>query len=63
MSMAYENQRVHFDEVLKKYLDYVELYKLLNGAVEGVTPFSEYYWRLTYLSKYEDPEMIGSQGY
>lgn len=53
MGMAYSNQRVIFNQILKKYLEYVELYKQFNdGSVEGLTPFSNFYWAFVYFSKY-----------
>jgi hypothetical protein len=64
MAISYENQRIHFDATLKRYLEYVELYKLLNnGSREGVTPFADFYWRMNYYTRYEDPTDVGSQGY
>ncbi len=62
--MAYENQRVVFTQILKKYLEYVDLYKVVNnGSIEGVTPFADFYWRYTYLSKYSNPRAVESKYY
>ena len=55
----YEQTRVHFAKILDNYLNYVALYKLFNnGKVEGVTPFNVFYWRMTYLVKYQNPDQI-----
>ncbi|MGE0171678.1 MAG: hypothetical protein AB7T49_02785 [Oligoflexales bacterium] len=52
---SYECTREHFDKLIKKYHAYLELYKQLNeGSVKGCTPFEVFYWRFTYLLKYED---------
>lgn len=55
MGISYENQRVVFDVIARKYKDYIALYRLLNnGSVQGATTFDDFYWRMTYLSKYQD---------
>lgn len=64
MGMAYENQRVIFNQILKKYLAYVELYRDVNhGSIEGVTPFYQFYWRFVYYSKYNNPKSVESRYY
>lgn len=64
MGMSYENQRVIFDTIVKKYKDYIALYRYLNnGSVEGLTTFDDFYWRMTYFSKYQDRKTFGSNGY
>jgi hypothetical protein len=64
VGITYENQRVHFDLIVKKYKDYIALYRLFNnGSVQGITTFGDFYWRMTYLSKYQDGKQVGSQGY
>lgn len=64
MSMAYENRRDQFDELVKKYNDYVLLYKIFNnGSTEGLASFADFYWRMTYLADYQDPSTIVGQGY
>ena len=64
MSISYENQREHFEIIVQKYLDYVALYKLFNsGSAEGVTNFSEFYWRMTYYSNYQNGQKVSTQGY
>lgn len=64
MGMAYENQRVNFDILVKKYKDYIALYrKLNNGSIEGLTTFDDFYWRMVYWSKYADRRSFGNSGY
>lgn len=64
MGIAYENQRVIFDTIVRKYLDYIALYRAVNnGSVEGLTPFNEFYWRMIYFSKYQDRKNFGTSGY
>ena len=64
MSISYENQRVLFDKLLKKYTDYLELYKAINnGSLKGATPFEQFYWRMTYLSRYHDRKTFSNTGY
>ena len=64
MGMDYENQRVVFIGILKKYHEYVALYKAVNnGSLDGVTQFSEFYWRYTYLSRYSNPKAVESKYY
>lgn len=63
MGITYENQRVIFDAILKKYKDYVALYRQVNnGSLAGVTTFDDFYWRMTYLSKYQDNKNVGNNG-
>lgn len=55
MGITYENQRHHFDKIVKRYHDYLALYKSINnGSLKGYTTFDEFYWRMTYISRYED---------
>ena len=64
MSMAYENQRVLFEKLAQRYRDYLALYRMFNnGSVKGATDFAEYYWRMTYESRYQNGEAIIEQGY
>jgi hypothetical protein len=64
MGISYENTRVHFDKILKIYKDYLDLYKEFNdGSLQGATPFDEFYWRMTYFSKYQDRRNFGHTGY
>lgn len=64
MSITYENQRVIFDTILIKYEAYRELYRLVNnGSLEGVTGFDDFYWRMTYLTKYADPRSVGNNNF
>ena len=60
---SYENQRVHFDTIMKKYKEYVELYRQLSGSTDGVVPFGDFYMRYTYLYRYADPAGIHRVGY
>ncbi len=64
MGITYENIRVNFDKIAKAYKEYLKLYIEVNGgSVEGVTPFDEFYWRMTYYSKYQDRRNFGHTGY
>jgi hypothetical protein len=64
MGITYENQRVNFDVIVRKYHDYIALYRQFNnGSVQGLTPFDEFYWRMVYLSKYQDRKNFGTSGY
>lgn len=64
MGITYENQRVIFDTIVKKYKDYVALYRLFNnGSIEGLTTFDDFYWRMSYFSKYQDRRNYGTTGY
>jgi hypothetical protein len=59
---SYEVTREHFDRLIIKYKAYLVLYKQLNnGSLNGCTPFEVFYWRFTYLLKYEDSSKAGSQ--
>ena len=61
---AYQNQREHFEKILKKYWEYVALYKKINnGSLKGVAIFDEFYWRYTYYSRYIANENIERRGY
>jgi hypothetical protein len=61
MDITYENQRVVFDVILRKYKEYVALYKLVNnGSLQGVTGFDDFYWRMTYLAKYQDTRTVSN---
>lgn len=62
--MGCENQRQLFDKILKKYREYAALYASFNnGSLEGLTPFDEFYWRYTYYTRYDNPEMVRDGGY
>lgn len=64
MGITYENQRVNFDIIVRKYKDYIVLYRLFNGgSVKGITTFDHFYWRMTYFSKYQDRKNFGTTGY
>ena len=55
MGFHYENQRVNFDLIHRKYLEYLALYATINnGSLAGATPFEKFYWRMTYYSRYQD---------
>jgi len=64
MNSAYESRRVVFEGILKKYLEYVKLYAAFNnGSLEGLTPFHDFYWRFTYITRYSNPQAIARSGY
>jgi hypothetical protein len=64
MGITYENQRVVFDTIVRRYKDYIALYRLFNnGSVDGLTSFDEFYWRMVYVSKYQDRKSFGTSGY
>lgn len=64
MSITYENQRVLFDKLLIRYRGYLDLYKALNnGSLKGATTFDQFYWRMTYYSRYQDRRTFGNSGY
>ena len=62
-SMAlYENRRIVFELVLKKYKEYMDLYKAINnGSIAGATPFDQFYWDYTYYSKYSSQNGPGQR--
>ncbi len=61
---AYQNQREHFEKILKKYFEYVALYKIVNnGSLKGVADFGEFYMRYTYYTRYITAETIERRGY
>lgn len=56
-----ETTRKNLQKLIKKYTEYLKLYKdLNNGSIKGCTPFNVFYWRFTYYIKYEDPSRIGT---
>lgn len=64
MGIAYENQRVIFDQIARRYKEYLRLYQAVNnGSIEGITTFDEFYWRMVYYSKYQDRRNWGHSGY
>lgn len=55
MSFGYKNQRENFDIIYRKYREYLALYAAINhGSLAGSTPFDQFYWHMTYLSRYQD---------
>ena len=61
---SYQNQRVYFDIIMKKYNEYLELYKQFNdGSLAGATTFDDFYMRYTYLYRYADASKVGRPGY
>jgi hypothetical protein len=49
----YENKRVAFAILERKYKEYLNLYKMVNnGSLKGATNFEDFYWNQTYYSKY-----------
>jgi hypothetical protein len=60
----YENRRVVFDIIVKKYKEYAAFYKAINnGSLDGVTSFDEFYWHYTYYSKYAAQRTGDNRGY
>lgn len=63
MSFTYQTQRAQFNKLARNYLEYLSLYKQFNnGSVVGATPFSEFYWRVLYYSRYSDVRRVGPNG-
>ena len=61
---SYENRRIVFNVILKKYKDYLELYRAVNnGSIKGVTPFQDFYWHYTYYSRYNNGRVAEARGY
>ncbi len=61
MGLSYENQRVHFDALKRKYLEYLSLYAAINhGSLEGASTFEQFYWHMTYISRYQDKRNFSS---
>ena len=64
MAITYANQRVLFDILTKKYHEYVALYRVFNnGSLVGVAGFDEFYWRMTYFTKYDVGRSFSNPGY
>ena len=64
MGITYENQRVNFDVIVRRYKEYVALYRLFNnGSIVGLTTFDNFYWRMTYFSRYSDRRSFSTSGY
>ena len=62
--MSYTNQRDHFEKLLKKFFEYLELYADFNGgSIEGAATYDEFYLRFTYVSRYSDPTQVKTAGY
>jgi len=63
MSFTYQTQRSQFNKLARNYLEYLSLYKQINnGSAVGATPFSEFYWRILYYSRYSDVRRVGPNG-
>jgi hypothetical protein len=61
---TYENKRVVFAIIEKKYKEYIALYRLVNnGSAEGITSFDDFYWHYTYYSKYSGGRVAEVRGY
>ena len=53
--LAYENQRDFFNNIVKMYKDYLELYRFFNhGSTEGATGFAQFYWIHSYLYRHSN---------
>lgn len=64
MGITYDNQRVVFDQLTKKYREYVALYRIFNnGSVDGITSFGDFYWQMSYFSKYDARRTFSNPGY
>jgi hypothetical protein len=64
MSGTYDNKRVDFAIIEKKYKDYIALYRAINnGSVHGLTPFDEFYWHYTYYHKYVTGRITDNRTY
>lgn len=64
MSNMFQTNRVQLDIYLKKYHDYLDLYASFNnGSTEGSATFEEFYWRLSYINKYDDEFALAQSGY
>jgi hypothetical protein len=62
--VSYENKRIVFNIILKRYKEYLELYRAVNnGSIAGVTPFEDFYWHYTYYSRYANGKIGESRGY
>lgn len=62
--LSYENKRVIFNLILKRYKEYLELYRAVNnGSIQGVTCFQDFYWHYTYYSRYSNGRVDGNRGY
>lgn len=62
--MSYENKRVIFNVILRKYKEYQELYRAVNnGSIQGVTCFQDFYWHYTYYSRYNNGRASDARGY
>ena len=60
----YENRRVIFNGILKKYKEYLDLYRAVNnGSIAGVTSFQDFYWHYTYYSRYSSGRHSDARGY
>ena len=50
--MMFKKRRDYFNEILRKYQDYVELYRFFNhGRLEGKASFREFYWMYCYYNR------------
>lgn len=59
MAGLYDSSRVQFNKITEAYKNYIALYRLFNnGSIEGATPFSTFYWRMTYYVRYGDGEVM-----
>tara|TARA_B100000902_G_C26526150_1_gene535632 strand:- start:129 stop:317 length:189 start_codon:yes stop_codon:yes gene_type:complete len=61
--MKYETNRDNFEKIIRDYLAYLKLYKMVNnGSAEGVSKFEDFYWQNNYYVRYEDPSRIAAVG-
>ena len=56
---AFENTRSAFNIVLNKYINYCELYKMMNnGSLDGATKFEDFYRSWTYACSEEEHSSV-----
>ena len=60
----FDGDKKEYKKIVKKYNDYLALYAVFNkGSTAGATPFEEFYWRFSYIIKYDDPGALWQSGY
>jgi hypothetical protein len=60
----FDGEKKEYKKIVKRYNDYISLYAMCNqGSTAGATPFEEFYWRFSYIIKYDDPAALWQSGY
>ncbi len=60
----FDGEKKEYKKIVKRYNDYLALYAMCNhGSTAGATPFEEFYWRFSYIIKYDDPAALWQSGY